>query len=61
MQTEILKILMVHAVGQFGLDRFYTAQFGASTPIVQVYEDDDNTKLAEFWMSNDVIQEKKFY
>ena len=60
MQTEILKILMVHAVGQFGLDRFYTVRFGCSTPIVQVYEDDD-TRLVEFWMSNDVIQEKKFY
>ena len=61
MQTEMLKTLMVHAVGQFGRDRFYTVQFGASTPIVQVYEDEDNTKLCTFWMSNDVIQEKKFY
>ena len=62
MQTEILKTLMAHAVGQFGRDRFYTVRFGCSTPIVQVYDDDeDNTRLAEFWMSNDVIQEKKFY
>jgi hypothetical protein len=61
MQTEILKILMVHAVGQFGRDRFYTVRFGCSTPIVRVYEDEDNTKLADFWMANDVIQEKKFY
>jgi hypothetical protein len=61
MQTEILKTLMAHAVGQFGRDRFYTVRFGCSTPIVRVYEDEDNTKLADFWMSNDVIQEKKFY
>jgi hypothetical protein len=62
MQTEILKTLMAHAVGQFGLDRFYTAQFRVTGgPIVDVYEDEDSTKLCTFWMSNDVIQEKKFY
>jgi len=58
---ETLKNLMAHAVGQFGRDRFYTVRFGASTPIVSVFEDEGITKLSEFWMSNDVIQEKKFY
>jgi hypothetical protein len=69
MQIEIMKTLMAHAVGQFGLDRFYTAQFrvfgwyGSYTggPIVDVYEDEDSTKLCTFWMADDVIQEKKFY
>ena len=61
MRIEIMKTLMAHAVGQFGLDRFYTVQFGASTPIVDVYEDDGSTVLCRFWMSDDVIQEKKFY
>ena len=60
MQVEMLKILMAHAVGQFGRDRLYTVRFGTSTPIVSAYENDE-TRLAEFWMSNDVIQEKKFY
>jgi hypothetical protein len=59
MQNEMLNTLMVHVVKKFGQDRFYTVRFGASTPIVQVYEDD--TRLAEVWISNDVIQEKKFY
>ena len=65
MQFEMLKILMAHAVEQFGLDRFYTAQFrytwGGHWVYVDVYEDEDSTKLCTFWMSNDVIQEKKFY
>jgi len=62
MQFEILKTLMAHAVGQFGLDRFYTAQFRVTGgPIVEVYESEDNTRLCTFWMSDDVIQEKKFY
>jgi len=61
MQIEIMKTLMAHAVGQFGRDRFYTVRFGGSTPIVSVFENEGITKLAEFWMSNDVIQEKKFY
>ena len=60
MQVEILKILIAHAVGQFGLDRFYTAEFRVTGgPIVEVYE--DGTKLCAFWMTDDVIQEKKFY
>jgi len=59
MRIEIMKTLMAHAVGQFGLDRFYTVQFSTESPIVEVYE--DGTKLCAFWMSDDVIQEKKFY
>ena len=62
MQIEMLNTLMSHAVKQFGQDRFYTVRFGASTPIVQVYEDEDDIiRLSEVWMSNDAIQEKKFY
>jgi hypothetical protein len=56
---ETLKFLLTHAVGQFGRDRTYKIRFGASTPIVDVFEDD--TRLAEFWTVNDVIHEKKFY
>ena len=72
MQLEVLKILLSYAVGQFGYDRFYTIQFGTNTakelmhsdylyPVVQVFEDDNKTKLSEVWMSNEVIQQKKFY
>ena len=64
MQFEMLKTLMAHAVGQFGLDRFYTAQFRVTGgPIVEVYEnlDQDDARLCALWVSDDVIQEKKFY
>ena len=54
-----MELLIAHAVGQFGRDRTYTLRFGGSSPIVSVYEDD--RLLAEFWMANDAIQEKKFY
>ena len=57
---DLLKILVEHAVEQFGRDRVYAFRFGASTPTVTA-KDDDGTLLAEFWMSNGVIQEKKFY
>ena len=56
---ETLQFLMTHAVGQYGRDRIYSVTFGASTPIVQVYEDE--TRLADFWTVNGVIHEKKFY
>lgn len=54
-----MELLISHAVGQFGRDRTYTLRFGGSSPIVSVFEGD--TLLAELWMANDVIQEKKFY
>ena len=56
---ETLQFLVAHAVGQFGKDRTYKIRFGASTPIVDAYEDD--TRLAEFWTVDGVIHEKKFY
>ncbi len=56
---DLMTFLMAHAVGQFGQDRNYSVAFGASTPIVQVYEDE--IRLAEFWTVNGVIHEKKFY
>lgn len=58
---DMLSTLMARAVEQFGRDRFYTVIFSASTPIVRVYEDADSDRLADFWMSDGVIQEKKFY
>ena len=63
MQMEMLKNLMAHAVGQFGLDRVYTVQFSTGGPIVEVYEnlDQDDARLCALWVSDDVIQEKKFY
>jgi hypothetical protein len=56
---ETLQFLITHAVGQFGRDRTYKIRISASTPIVDVYEDD--TRLAELWTVNGVIHEKKFY
>jgi hypothetical protein len=59
---ENLKSLISHAVGQFGYDRTYCTTFSASGPIISVREDIDTTELlAQFWMSNDVIQQKNFY
>ena len=59
---ENLKALIAHAVGQLGRDRTYCIAFGASGPIVSVREDIDTDEiLAQFWMSNDVIQQKTFY
>lgn len=59
---DMLKLMMAHAVGQYGRDRFYTVTFGASTPIVRVFEDgDQRIQLCEFWAVNDVIHEKKLY
>lgn len=56
---ENLNALLAHAVGQHGRDRTYTVRFGASTPIVDVYE--DGVHLAEFWLVNGVVHEKKFF
>ena len=58
---DMLSALMARAIEQLGRDRFYTVVFSASTPIVRVYEDPDGDRLADFWMSNGVIQEKKFF
>ena len=59
---ENLKALIAHAVGQLGYDRTYCIAFGASGPIVSVREDIDTDELlAQFWMSDDVIQQKTFY
>ena len=55
---EMMKFLLAHAVGLHGRDRNYNVSFGGSTPIVRAYEDD--RLLAEYWIVNERIQEKKF-
>ena len=56
---ENVMLLLTYAVGQYGRDRIYSVTFGASTPIVRVYEDE--IRLADLWMINNDIQQKKFY
>ena len=59
---ENLNTLLAHAIEQLGRDRAYCVTFSESGPTVSAREDTDtNQLLAEFWMSNDVIQQKKFY
>jgi hypothetical protein len=59
---ENVKVLLAHAIGQFGYDRTYCTAFSASGPIISVREDMDTDELlAQFWLSNEVIQQKNFY
>jgi hypothetical protein len=53
-----LNRLMAYAVKQFGRDRTYSIMFGASTPVVTVFEDSD--RLAEVWDMNGEINVKRF-
>jgi hypothetical protein len=52
-------ILLVHAIGQHGLQVDYKIRFSASTPVVFVSDWDQNS-VSEYWFVNDVIHEKKF-
>jgi hypothetical protein len=52
-------ILLSHAIGQHGLEMDYKTRFSASTPVVFVSDWDQNS-IAEYWFSNDAIEEKRF-
>ena len=61
---EKAKILLAHAVEQFGkADREYKLRFGASSPHVEVANDDGwnpKDRIASLWMVDDEIKVKKY-
>lgn len=57
---EKAKVLLAHAVEQFGTaDRKYELRFGASSPHVEVVNDDGGGWIATLWMMDDEIKVKK--
>jgi hypothetical protein len=55
---EKASMMLIYAVEQYGTaDRDYVVSFGASSPLVEVTE--DNRTVASLWMIDDKITVKK--